>query len=194
MKSWCVLLGSVSPSRPWCRRSRRSTGWRRQRTAWTSCPSEVWSSWGWWSRAAGRGAKQTATSVYCKRPLQVHTTTTDEPTTVQASLPHRQPRWAPGPVIKRVHLMCLQQVPGHWKGTNGPSPSASSSSFSLFSLSSFSVSLPSSWSSWQILTALSAPETPFSIPRLLPPFTGTSESPLVKVWVLMSRCLCITKD
>lgn len=88
---------------------------------------------------------------------------------------------ASGTLIKRVYLMCLQQVPGHWKGKKGPSPSASSSSFSLFSLSSFSVSLPSSWSSWQILTALSAPESPFSMPRLLPPFTGTSESPLVKV-------------
>lgn len=89
---------------------------------------------------------------------------------------------------------CLQQVPGHWKGTKGPSPSSSSSSssFSLFSLSSFSVSLPVSRSSWRMPTPLSDPESPFSMPRLLPPLAGTSESPLVKVRVLIRRCLCNT--
>lgn len=94
------------------------------------------------------------------------------------------------PRAQAFGLRRLRQVPGHWKGTNGPSPSASSSSFSLFSLSSFSVSLPSSWSSRQIPTTLSVPARPFSTPLLLPPFTGTSESPLVRVRVLMSRCLC----
>lgn len=91
------------------------------------------------------------------------------------------------------HAELKYSVPGHWKGTSGPSlsSSSSSSSFSLFSLSSFSVSLPSSRPLRRM--PRSAPDSPFSMPRLLPPLTGTSESPLVRVRLLIRRCLCVTK-
>lgn len=79
--------------------------------------------------------------------------------------------------------MC--SVPGHWKGINGPSPEVSSSP----SLSSFSVSLPTSWS-LQWLKPLVPLDSPFSKLQLFLPRTGTSESPLSQVFVLIRRCLC----
>ncbi len=70
-----IFSPHLSPSRPWCMRNRQSTRWRRRRTAWTSCPSEAWSSWGRWSTAAGTEARPATTSACYTHQLQTHRAT-----------------------------------------------------------------------------------------------------------------------